>query len=377
MSSGATPHDAGPPPANIDDIEKLAMANLQPVVQNFMQKGYGKGLTVRENRKAFDRWHFLPKVLSGSSERKVQTTLLGKMVSMPVGIAPTAAHCIVHPDAELAVVRAAREAGTVMAVSVVHFASVEEMAAAAGPDAVLWAQLDIRKDRSITLEEALRAQRSGFAALVVTVDAPLIGRKAAPGVTDPVREAFGETFLRLRGDTPGHEWDPCQSWADIDWLRSKVDLPLVIKGILRAEDAVEAVDHGASAVVVSNHGGLYMDGVPGALDMLPEVVRAVNGRCEVYMDGGIRSGGDVVKALCLGARAVFIGRPIFYGLGYKGQQGVTEVLECIRRELDNCLALIGCSDVEKLHPGFLRRNGFPVHEYAGFSPAEFARSLNL
>ncbi|KAH6935658.1 hypothetical protein HPB50_007476 [Hyalomma asiaticum] len=264
-----------------------------------------------------------------------------------------------------------------MAVSVMHSASMEEMVAAAGPDAVLWAQLFIRKDRSITLEEALRAERCGFAALVVTLDAPLVGRKTAPGVIDPVKEAFGGTLLRLLGDTPGHEWDPCQSWADIDWLRSKVDLPLVIKGILRAEDAVEAVDHGASAIIVSNHGGRYMDGVPATLDMLPEVVRAVNGRCEVYMDGGVRCGGDVVKALCLGARAVFIGRPIFYGLGYKGEQGVTEVLGCIRRELDSCLALIGCSDVGKLHPGFLRRNAVPLPEFPGFTPAEFARSLNM
>ncbi|KAL1485622.1 hypothetical protein MTO96_047282, partial [Rhipicephalus appendiculatus] len=258
------PHDAAPPPADINDIEKLAMANLKPVVQTFIQTGYGRGLTVRENRKAFERWHFLPKVLSGSSQRNTQTTLLGRVVSMPVGIAPTAAHCIVHPDAELAVARAAREARAVMAVSVVHSASLEDMAAAAGPDAVLWAQLDIRKDRSITLEEALRAQRCGFAALVVTLDAPLVGRKAAQGVTDPVTEAFGDIFLRLRGDTPGHEWDPCQSWADIDWLRSKVNLPIVIKGILRAEDAVDAANHGASAIVVSNHGGLYMDGVPAA-----------------------------------------------------------------------------------------------------------------
>lgn len=377
MSSGAMPHDAAPPPADIDDIEKLAMANLNPAVQTFIQTGYGRGLTVRENRKAFDRWHFLPQVLSGSSQRNTQTTLLGRVVSMPVGIAPTAAHCIVHPDAELAVVRAAREARAVMAVSVVHSASLEEMATAAGPDAVLWAQLDIRKDRSITLDEALRAQRCGFAALVVTLDAPLVGRKAAPGVIDPVTEAFGDIFLHLRGDTPGHEWDPCQSWADIDWLRSKVDLPIVIKGILRAEDAVKAVDHGASGIVVSNHGGLYMDGVPAALDMLPEVVRAVSGRCEVYMDGGVRCGGDVVKALSLGARAVFIGRPIFYGLGYKGQQGVTEVLECIRRELDNCLALLGCADVGKLHPGYLRRHTAFIHEYTGVTPADFARSLNL
>lgn len=376
MSSSALVEDPARPPADVDDIEKLAMANLDPAVQTFIQTGYGRGLTVRENREAFGRWRFLPKVLSGSSQRNTQTTLLGRVVSMPVGIAPTAAHCIVHPDAEIAVVRAASEAKAVMAVSVVHSASLEEMAAAAGPDAVLWAQLDIRKDRSITLEEALRAQRCGFAALVVTLDAPLVGRKAAPGVTDPVREAFGETFLRLRGGAPGHEWDPCQSWDDIDWLRSKVDLPLVIKGILRADDAVEAVHHGASAIVVSNHGGLYMDGVPATLEVLPELVRAVSGRCEVYMDGGVRCGGDVVKALSLGARAVFIGRPIFYGLGYKGQQGVTEVLECIRRELDNCLALIGCSDVEKLHPGLLRRNAVSIHEYTGSTSHDAATTFS-
>lgn len=357
MSSVEKPEDPVKPPADIDDIERLATAKLSPEVRAFIQSGTGRGLTVRENRQAFDRWRFLPKVMSGAPKRSAETTLLGKKVSMPVGVAPTAAHCIVHPDGELAVAKAASAARAVMAVSVVHSIPLEEVAAAAGPDAVLWAQLDIRKDRSLTLDDAVRAERCGFAALVITLDAPLIGRKAAPGVTDPVSEAFGATFRRLRGGTPGHEWDPCQSWADIDRLRAAVDLPLVVKGILRADDALEAVKHGVSGIVVSNHGGLYMDGVPAALDALPAVVEAVGDRCEVYMDSGVRSGADALKALALGARAVFVGRPVLYGLGYRGQQGVTDVLEFIRRELDNCMALIGCPDIQKINAGFLTRSG--------------------
>ncbi|XP_077516936.1 2-Hydroxyacid oxidase 1-like isoform X2 [Amblyomma americanum] len=305
----------GQPPADIDDIETLAMANLSPAVQAYIQAATGRGLTARENRQAFDRWRLLPKVLSGAPRRSAETTLLGRPVSMPVGVAPTAAHCIVHPDAELAVARAASAARTVMAVSVMHSVPLQEVATAAGPDAVLWAQLDIRRKRSLTLDDALLAERCGFAALVVTLDAPLVGRKAAPGVTDPVSKAFAETFRRLRGGTPDHQWDPCQSWADIEWLRGAVHLPLVLKGILRADDASEAVKRGVSGIVVSNHGGRYMDGVPATLDALPGVVEAVANRCEVYVDGGVRSGADVVKALALGARAVFLGRPVLYGLG--------------------------------------------------------------
>lgn len=350
MSSGS---DDSKPPADIAEIELRALAKLRPEVRTFVQQGTGGSLTVRENREAFDRWRFLPKVLSGAPERRAEVLLLGRTVSMPVGVAPTAAHRIVHPDAEVAVARAIQEARTVMVVSVVSSTPLEDVAAAAGPDAVLWAQLDIRKDRSLTLDDALRAKRSGFAALVVSLDPPLIGRKTRNIEPEP----FGDMFRTLHGTTPGHQWDPCQSWADIDWLRSAIDLPIVLKGLLRADDAAEAVNHGAAAVIVSNHGGLYMDGVSAALDALPAVVEAVAGRCEVYVDGGIRSGADVVKALSLGAKAVFIGRPILYGLGYDGQQGVTEVLECFRRELDNCLALIGCPDVRMLNAGFVVRSG--------------------
>lgn len=350
MSSGG---DDSKPPADVAEIEQRALAKLTPEVWTFIQQGTGQSLTVRENREAFDRWRFLPKVLSGAPERRAEVVLLGRTVSMPVGVAPTAAHSIVHPDAEAAVARAAQEARTVMVVSIVSSTPLEDVAAAAGRDAVLWAQLDIRKDRSLTLEDALRAQRSGFAALVVSLDPPLIGRRTRNAEPQP----FGEMFHTLHGTTPGHQWDPCQSWADIDWLRSAIDLPIILKGILRADDAVEALTHGASAVIVSNHGGLYMDGVSAALDALPAVAEAVAGRCEVYMDGGVRSGADVVKALSLGAKAVFIGRPILYGLGFDGQQGVAEVLECFRRELDNCLALIGCPDVRMINRSFVERRG--------------------
>ncbi|XP_077558064.1 2-Hydroxyacid oxidase 1-like [Haemaphysalis longicornis] len=351
-------------PRSIENFERLALAKLAPEFATYISRGTDSNCTVRENQVAFDRWRFLPKVLSGASDPATEVSLLGKMVSMPVGIAPTAAHKVAHPEAELAACRAAQKARIVMAVSARSSTPLEEVAAAAGPDAVLWAQLDIRKDRSITLQHAQRAKRCGCTAIVLTVDHPFISGTAARSAENESQQiVFNEILSALRGSTPGHQWDPNQSWADVDLLRNATDLPVIVKGILRADDAVQAVNHGASAIIVSNHGGRYMDGVSPTLDTLPAVVRAVGGRCDVYMDGGVRSGDDVVKALCLGAKAVFVGRPALYGLAYNGEEGVTAVLECIRKELCTCLSLMGCHDVQKLHRGFLvRSSGISVEE---------------
>ncbi|XP_077560746.1 2-Hydroxyacid oxidase 1-like [Haemaphysalis longicornis] len=302
---------------SIEEIERLAMEKAEPQVRTYIQMGAGRSLTVRENRRAFDRWRFLPKVLAGVSENTTQVTLLGRTVTMPVGISPSAAHKVVHPDAELGVARAAKEAGTVMIVSMLSSTPLEEVVAAASPDAVIWAQLEIRKDRSLSVKDALRAKRCGCAAIVFTVDLPHISRDPALRGSDFTPEPFTEVFESLTGPTPGHHWDPSQSWNDLDMIRRATDLPVVLKGVLRGDDAVEALRHGVSAILVSNHGGRYMDDACATLDALPEVVKAVGDRCEVYMDGGIRSGTDVVKALSLGARAVFMGRPIVCGLAYK------------------------------------------------------------
>lgn len=362
MSSSVTERHPAPSPASIAEIEKLAMEKADPQVRTYIHMGAGRGRTVRENRLAFDRWRFLPKVLVGVAERTTEVTLLGRKVSMPVGICPSAAHKVVHPDAELAVAKAAREAGMVMVVSMLSSTPLEEVVAAASPNAVVWAQLDIRNDRSLSVQDALRAKRCGCAALVITVDLPLISRDPALSGSDFTPEPFSEIFASLRGPTLGHRWDPGQSWDDVDVLRRATDLPVVVKGILRADDAIEALKHGVSAIIVSNHGGRHMDDACATLDALPEVVKAVGGRCEVYMDGGVRSGPDVVKALCLGAKAVFMGRPILYGLAYNGEEGVTQVIRCIRRELDKCLALLGCPDVKHLKPLFLMRYGIARSE---------------
>ncbi|XP_077560940.1 2-Hydroxyacid oxidase 1-like isoform X2 [Haemaphysalis longicornis] len=357
MSSSAA---EGPPPLSprsIEEMERLAMENANPQVRTYIQMGTGRCRTVRENLRAFDRWRFLPKVLAGVAVKTTEVALLSRTVSMPVGISPSAAHKIVHPDAELAVARAAKEAGTVMVVSLLSSTPLEEVVAAASPNAVVWAQLGIRKDRSLIVQDALRAQRCGCAAVVVTVDPPVVSRDLDLSRSNSTPAPFSEIMDSLTGSTPGHFWNPAQSWDDVDVIRRATDLPVVLKGILRGDDAVEALKHGVSAIIVSNHGGRYMDDACATLDALPEVVKAVGGRCEVYMDGGIRSGPDVVKALSLGAKAVFMGRPILYGLSYNGEDGVSQVLRCIRRELDKCLALLGCPDVKDLNRHFLMRYG--------------------
>lgn len=357
MSSSGEEGRPAHQPASIEEIERLAMEKAEPQVKTYIQMGTGRSLTVRDNRRAFDRWRFLPKVLVGVAVRTTEVRLLGRTVSMPVGISPSAAHKIVHPEGELGVARAAKEARTVMVVSLLSSTPLEEVVATASPNAVVWAQLGIRKNRSLIVQDALRAKHCGCAAVVVTVDPPVICRDPTLSGSKFTQTPFSEIMDSLSGSKPGHFWNPGQSWDDVDVIRRATDLPVVIKGIRRGDDAVESLKHGVSAIIVSNHGGRYMDDECATLDALPEVVKAVGGRCEVYMDGGIRNGPDVIKALCLGAKAVFLGRPILYGLAYNGEEGVSQVLRCIRRELDKCIALLGCPDVKNLKRNFLVRSG--------------------
>jgi isopentenyl diphosphate isomerase/L-lactate dehydrogenase-like FMN-dependent dehydrogenase len=340
------------PPINIFDYEALAQAAMQPVIWDFFYGGSDDEVTLRANRSALERIRLRPRVLMDVNVCDISTSVLGIPVSMPVLLAPSAAHGMAHPDAELATARAAGAANTLMTLSTESTRSLEEVKAVAqGP---LWYQLYI-----YTLEEAQgmvqRAEQAGYMAIVLTVDLPRYSRRERDLRNDMnsyqqahYPEAFSGNAPHLSvdgSDNQGTYIGDTITWDILPWLRSITSLPIVVKGILTAEDAELAIKYGASAIIVSNHGGRQLDGVMPTIEALQEVVAAVDGRCEVYMDGGIRRGIDVIKALALGARAVLIGRPVLWGLAVNGQEGVQHVLELLRHELTLSLRLAGCASL--------------------------------
>jgi 4-hydroxymandelate oxidase len=346
---------------NVDDFEAVARERLDPAVYDYIAGGAGDEHTLRENRAAFERWELRPRVLVDISGVSTATTVLGTGVALPVLVAPTAFQRLAHPEGELATLRAAAAAGTIMSLSTLSSVTPAELAAAA-PEAPKWFQLYWSRDRDFTQELVETAADSGFTALVLTVDLPVAGRRERD-----VRAAFklpDDLLLpnipqELRGDdfhTALHAVvDDTLTWRDLEWLRSICSLPLVVKGILTSEDALLAAEHGAAAVVVSNHGGRQLDGVPPTLDVLPEVVEAVGERVEVLLDGGIRRGVDVLKALALGARATLSARSVLWGLAAGGEEGATRVLELLQREVELGLKLLGCPSPADVTPGHVRR----------------------
>ena len=269
---------------------------------------------------------------------------------MPVGVAPTAQHHLFHPDAELAPARAAAAAGVPFVASTMSSIRLEEIARAGG---LRWMQLYVQQDRILTETIMRRAIAAGYEALVVTVDTPVLGRRERDLRIGSPRQMYanlgdisaeGETLA----DAAKRLIDPRITWDDIDGLRSMTSLPFVLKGIMTGADAALAVAHGAAAVWVSNHGGRQLDRVPATIDVLPEVVDAVAGRAEVYVDGGVRRGLDVALGLALGARCVFLGRPILYALTCDGERGVAAALRIIEAELANAMALLGAPRVKDL-----------------------------
>jgi isopentenyl diphosphate isomerase/L-lactate dehydrogenase-like FMN-dependent dehydrogenase len=322
-------------PVNLSDYEALAKARLDRGALDYYQGGSDDEVTLRANRTAFERLRLRPRVLVDVSACDLRTSVIDIPVSMPILVAPTAAHALAHPDAECATAQAAGAAGTLMVVSSSATRSLEDVARAApGP---LWFQLYIRRLRHA---EALvvRAQAAGYRALVLTVDTPRLGNRERD-----IRNNF-EGFPTPNYDSDGKE-EPFMgdtlTWDILDWLRSLTSLPILLKGILTAEDALLAVERGVAGIIVSNHGGRQLDGAVPSIEALPEVIAAVDGRSEVYLDGGIRRGTDVLKALALGARAVLIGRPILWGLAVDGAAGARRVLEILRAELEKAMILAG------------------------------------
>ena len=350
-------------PVCVADFERLAEERLEPGAFGYYAGGAGDELALRGNVDAWRALRLRPRVLVDVADVSAATTVLGTPVSMPLLVAPTAIQKLAHPDGEPGMARAVAGAGTVMCLSTLATATPAEVAAAA-PEAPRWFQLYVFRDRGVTRSFVEQAVEHGYRAIVLTVDAPWLGRRERDlrtgvripeEIVVPSMAAMGEwegaTPLELLGAI-----DPSLAWDDLAELRALGPLPLVLKGIQTAEDALLAVEHGADAVVVSNHGGRQLDGAPATLDALPEVAEAIAGRAEVYLDGGIRRGTDVAKALALGARAVLAGRAPVFGLAAAGEEGVRHVLELLRDELTLALCLLGCNSPDELTPAHVQRS---------------------
>lgn len=342
-------------PVNLDDYEQQARELLPRMVYDYYSGGAGDEITVGENRAGWQRLRLRPRVLVDVATRDLATTVLGQPIAFPVLTAPCAFNALAHPDGELAVARATAVAGVIQVVSTAGTYSLEEVAAAA-PGGARWFQLYCYRDRKVTQWLVERAVAAGYRALCLTVDAPLVGRRdrdtrncfgLPPGMT--WKNLHGVGLDRMDAGDDGSAlvryiseiWDASLTWDAISWLRSLSPLPLVVKGVLTAEDARLAVEHGAQAIVVSNHGGRQLDGTLPTSEALPEIAAAVGDRAELLVDGGIRRGGDVLRALALGARAVLVGRPYLWALAVGGQAGVSHMLQLLREQLDLDMALCG------------------------------------
>ncbi len=331
---------------NLSDYEAPAKARLDQATWDFYMGGSDDEVTLRANRSAFERIRLRPRMLVDVSACQTQTTVLGIPIQMPIMVAPTSHHGLAHPEAECATARGTGQAGTLLVVSTESSRPLEAIAeAASGP---LWFQLYPRRVDQVTARLLHRAESAGYRAVVLTVDVQRLGRREKDLRNRFVWPSAGN----FTADESGGE-KLSLTWKDIAWLRTLTSLPLLLKGILTAEDARIALEHGVDGIVVSNHGGRQLDGAFASIDALPEIVEAVAGRCEVYLDGGIRRGTDVLKALAIGARAVLVGRPILLGLAVDGADGVAHVLALLRAEFELAMALCGRPTVESIDRSLL------------------------
>ena len=350
---------------NLSEFEAAAAARLELGALDYIRGGAGDELTLADNERAFRRYRLRPRVLVDVAAIETGTTFLGKRLRLPLGTAPMAFQHFAHPDAELATARAAARAGTLFCLSTMSSRSIEEVAAAAddaggGPR---WFQLYVHRDRGLSADLVARAAAAGYSASVLTVDLPVAGMRERD-----VRNRFGypQVFGNFgprdgpaAGEGPlatviGGFNDASLSWTDVDWLRGVSDLPVIVKGVLTPDDATLAVAHGAAAVVVSNHGGRQLDRTPASIDALAEIADATRGDAEIYLDGGVRRGVDVLTALALGAHGVFIGRPLGYALALGGEASVARALALIEAELRTDMALLGVTRVDQLSLAHVR-----------------------
>ncbi|NWR85421.1 HAOX2 oxidase, partial [Furnarius figulus] len=333
----------------LSDFEAYAKKYLPKIAWDYFAAGADDCNTRDENILAYKRIRFRPRMLRDVSMMDIRTKILGTEISFPVGIAPTGFHQLAWPDGEKSTARAAKAMNTCYIASTYSTCTLEEISAAA-PRGLRWFQLYIHRNRATSQRLVQRAEALGFQALVLTADLPYTGKRR-----DDIRNGFRlPPHMKLKNLERDFEvckmslLDPSVTWNDIYWLQSLTHLPIIIKGILTKEDAELAVRHGVQGIIVSNHGGRQLDEGPATIDALVEVVEAVRGRVEVYIDGGIRKGSDVLKALALGAKCVFIGRPALWGLAYKGNEGLQDVLRILQDEFRLSMALAGCASVSEI-----------------------------
>jgi isopentenyl diphosphate isomerase/L-lactate dehydrogenase-like FMN-dependent dehydrogenase len=323
---------------NLSDYELLAQEVMSPEDFDFYYGGSDDEQTLHDNRAAFKRIHLRPRMLVDVSNINMETHLLGTPVSMPIFVAPTAYQGIASPDAERATARGTEKAGTLMVSSINSSTAIEEIAqSTSGP---LWQQMYLSADHDHSKGLLQRAEAAGYSAIVLTIDRARYGNRERDRRNAYTLPASANHFVSS-GLAPRSVLSPV-TWDDIGQIRSWTKLPLILKGVMTAEDAARALDYEVDGIIVSNHGGRQLDGLLATIDVLPEIVKAVNGRCEVYVDGGIRRGTDVLKALALGAKAVLVGRPILWGLAVDGEAGVLTILQMLQKEFELAMALAGC-----------------------------------
>ena len=374
---------------NIEDLRELARRRLPRIVFNYIDGGADGEWTLRENRQAFDAVTFRPHQAVAVPVCDLGTRVLGTELSMPLLLAPVGYLRVMHPDGEIAAARAAGRAGVGFILSTVSGHRLEDVKAASAGQ--VWYQLYLTGGRAAAENAMRRAMDVGYTVLVITIDSTVIGHRERElrdgmeqllrgniwskipftpqvltrprwlmrflldgGLPDMPNIVNAETgVLRVRDAHTAMKREVF-SWSDMQWIRALWKGPIVIKGVLSADDAKRSLDHGAAAVVVSNHGGRQLDGVPASLQVLPEIVAAVNDQAEVLMDSGIRRGSDIVKAICMGARAVLCGRAFAYGLAAGGEAGVARALDILRSDLERCLKLLGCRSVDGLNESYVR-----------------------
>ena len=346
-------------PINLFDFERLAEQQMAPAEFDYVAGGATDELTLRRTRAAYEHIALRPRVLAGNKEADLSTTVLGERVEVPFMLSPTGGHSRAHPDGELATARAAARMGTIMGLTANSSFPIEDVAAET--DGTKWFQTYFYRDRELTMEMVKRAEQAGYQAIILTLDAHWPSkrernirnkyqRRSRANYT-PEREAQAEANAKSMFDSGQSSRglnDPAASWADIEWLKTATGLPLVAKGIMTGEDAKLCADHGVDGLIVSNHGARNLDTTLATIEVLPEVAAAAGDRVEVYLDGGIRRGTDVVKAIALGAKGVFFGRPIFWGLSYGGSDGLVRLMEVLRDEVESTMMLTGRGTIDSI-----------------------------
>jgi isopentenyl diphosphate isomerase/L-lactate dehydrogenase-like FMN-dependent dehydrogenase len=355
--------EAASGPINVADFERIASERMDEGPLGYFNGGAWDEVTLRENINVWRRWRLRPRMLVDVGEVSTATELFGTAISMPVVIAPVAFQRMAHPEGEEGMARAAAAAGTLMCLSTIATARPSDVAGAA-PDGRRWFQLYCFRDRAVTQALMDEAVEAGYEAIVLTVDLPRPGwreRDLRTGFVVPSEITVPSVAAALGADVPIGPAevfaliDPTLTWADLEELVASCDLPVLVKGVLTAEDALLSLEHGASGVIVSNHGGRQLDGVSPSAEALPAIVDAVGERTTVLVDGGVRRGTDVLVALALGADAVMVGRPALWGLAAEGEAGARRVLEILRTELEFALALAGCPTPAAVTPDHVGR----------------------